>query len=313
MDSDNLKIPTFDPLMLELKLLRTGGEFLYSTFNKTHNAFHINRIEDYIPFMKAHLEKDINPFRLTVFNFMFLTQGTIKRSKGLSNYEIGNNTFFFVPAFEISTQEFISEDAKGFYCHFNLDLLSFDYKLKDLLAHFPFLNFNCNPIIRINSSSLIIILNLLERLDSEYKKGTDCKFEVIRAYLITLFVELLPFVETTSSKPDDIDYQITKQYKKALAQYIYEKQKIEDYADMIKISAQSLNKSVKSITGKRAIELLNEMILLEAKVLLKQTTLSISEITYKLGQEHISNFVRFFKTKTGISPGEFRNRANPEL
>lgn len=313
MGNEEFKIPTFDPLMLEMKLLRAGGEFLSSSVKKTHNTFHINRLEDYIPLMKAHLEKDINPFRLTVFNFMFLTQGSTRRSKGLINYEIGSNTFFFVPAFEISTQDFISEDAKGFYCHFNLDLLSFDYKLKDLLAHFPFLNFNCNPIIKIDSSTLNTILNLLERLDTEYKKGADCKFEIIRTYLITLFVELLPFVEITSSRPDDIDYQVTKNYKKALAQYIYEKQKPEDYADLLNISPDKLNKCVQNITGKKASELLNDMILLEAKVLLKQTTLSISEITYKLGQEHISNFTRFFKNKTGMTPGDFRSNFNQDI
>jgi AraC-like DNA-binding protein len=52
--------------------------------------------------------------------------------------------------------------------------------------------------------------------------------------------------------------------------------------------------------------------MLESKVLLKQTSLSISEISYKLGQFHVSNFVRLFKSKTGISPGEYRSSANDE-
>jgi AraC family transcriptional activator of pobA len=51
---------------------------------------------------------------------------------------------------------------------------------------------------------------------------------------------------------------------------------------------------------------LDEMILLEAKVLLKQTDLSISEIAYKIGEKGSSNFSRFFRTKTGVTPKEYR-------
>ncbi len=76
---------------------------------------------------------------------------------------------------------------------------------------------------------------------------------------------------------------------------------------MLKITSGRLNKCVKNITGKRVNELIQDMILLESKVLLKQTSLSISEITYKLGQKHVSNFVRLFKLKTGMSPGEYRS------
>ncbi|NSW93512.1 MAG: hypothetical protein HPY62_02255 [Bacteroidales bacterium] len=46
--------------------------------------------------------------------------------------------------------------------------------------------------------------------------------------------------------------------------------------------------------------------MLESKVLLKQTSFSISEILFSLSQIHESNFVRFFKSKPGISPGEYR-------
>ena len=54
------------------------------------------------------------------------------------------------------------------------------------------------------------------------------------------------------------------------------------------------------------------MLLLEAKVLLKQTSLSISEITFQIGRNEIADFTRFFKTKTGMNPGEYRKMVNPE-
>jgi AraC-like DNA-binding protein len=307
-------ISTFDPYKLRSKLVNAGGAHFHSYLTQAHEVFHINRIEDYIRLVKFPTQTDVQPFRLTVFNFMFLSKGTSSRSKGLIDYDFGENTFFFLPAYEITTHKFISKDAEGYYCHFNLDILTSEYKLKDLLADFPFLNFNCHPLMTVDQEMKEeIILPLLLRLETEYKKGEKCRYEILRAYLIALFTELRPFVTVTAATTQSSAYQITEQYKKALSRFIYEKQKVNDYADMLAVSPNHLNKCVKSITGQSAHDLLSEMVLLEAKVLLKQTNQSISEIAYQVGRNEVSDFVRFFKSKTGKSPGEYRKLANPSL
>jgi AraC family transcriptional regulator, transcriptional activator of pobA len=306
-------ISTFDPYKLRSKLINAGGAHFHSYITPAHEVFHINRIEDYIRLVNFPTQTDVQPFRLTVFNFMFLTKGSSLRSKGLIDYEFGENTFFFLPAYEITTHKFMSPDAEGFYCHFNLDILTSDFKLKDLLTEFPFLNFNCHPLVTISEEMREeVILPLLKRLEKEYKQGEKCRNEILRTYLITLFTELKPFVTAGNSSAQSSAYQITEQYKKALSQYIYEKQKVTDYADMLAISPNHLNKCVKSITGQSAHDILSEMILLEAKVLLKQTSMSISEIAYQIGRNELSDFVRFFKCKTGMKPGDYRKMVNPE-
>ena len=62
----------------------------------------------------------------------------------------------------------------------------------------------------------------------------------------------------------------------------------------------------KTYHRKSALELLNEMKILEAKVLLKQTSLTITEIADKLGKYEVSDFSRFFKSKTNKTPLEYR-------
>jgi AraC-like DNA-binding protein len=53
-------------------------------------------------------------------------------------------------------------------------------------------------------------------------------------------------------------------------------------------------------------EYLNLIRLTESKRLLKETTLSVSEIAYKVGYNNVTHFNRVFKEKNGISPTEFR-------
>lgn len=158
----------------------------------------------------------------------------------------------------------------------------------------------------INDEAKARIIPLLERLIAEYKAGDDCRFDILRVYLMAVFTELKAFVNYSKPNISNSAYLITEQYKKYLSQYIYEKQKTTDYAEMMAISPNHLNKCVKMTLGKSAHDLLKEMLLLEAKFLLKQSDLNISEIAFKIGRNEISDFGRFFKAQTGMSPSEYR-------
>ena len=91
---------------------------------------------------------------------------------------------------------------------------------------------------------------------------------------------------------------------------IYEKKSVQEFADYLSVSPNHLNKSVKITTGKSAHELLEEMRILEAKVLLSQTELSIGEIAFRLGKVDPSDFSRFFRAKTHLTPKQYRNNSN---
>jgi len=55
---------------------------------------------------------------------------------------------------------------------------------------------------------------------------------------------------------------------------------------------------------------IHEKLVKKAKEKLSTTELSVSEIAYQLGFEHPQSFSKFFKTKTHLSPGEFRHSFN---
>lgn len=67
-----------------------------------------------------------------------------------------------------------------------------------------------------------------------------------------------------------------------------------------------LNKCLKKTIGKSAHDLLNEMLLLEAKILLKQSNLKVAEIAFKIGKNEVTDFARFFKSHTGMRPSQSR-------
>lgn len=310
MKNKEIDIPMYDPFALINKLSGHGeGGDNFSRFHikSTSKIFHINRAEDYVRLIPSPTPTDLTPFRLTVFNFIFLTKGKSIRSKGLNRYEFSENTFFFLPAYEITTHEFIDSNYEGFYCDFSIELLTQKVSQKELFEEFPFLEFNNFPLVNIAESASKYVVSILERLLVEYTEDTNCRLDILKTYLITLFTELKPFVAKSIPTSTNAASIITEQYKKALTKYICEKNKITDYAELLSVTPNHLNKCVKKTIGKSAHDLLNEMLLLEAKVLLKQSNLKVAEIAFKIGKNEVTDFARFFKTHTGMRPTEYRN------
>lgn len=63
----------------------------------------------------------------------------------------------------------------------------------------------------------------------------------------------------------------------------------------------------KAVTGKNYVEYLNEIRILHAKELLRNTDKNITDISFEVGYKTIANFNKYFKQITGITPSKYRN------
>jgi AraC family transcriptional regulator, transcriptional activator of pobA len=295
------KIPILKPH--EIQKHHFGDLEWKPQFAAFEHLFQFNRIEN----VKDLIKFPIPPHRKMVYDFIFLTEGSSIRSKGLQEYSFSKNMFFFLPAYQITTHKMMSTDAKGFFCSFNPDILDKSFPHHTFFENFSFLTFIGNPIVEVDLATKNWVINLLERLESEYAKPEIKQFDIVSSYLFCLFNEVNQFVKTIDVSQKNAAQRITESYKNALSQHIYTKQKVTEYADLLAISPDHLGKCVRTITGKSSQELLIEMLILEAKVLIRQTNLSISEIAFKISEKNLSDFSRFFKTYTGLTPKEYRN------
>ena len=81
-----------------------------------------------------------------------------------------------------------------------------------------------------------------------------------------------------------------------------------EYAELLYITPNHLNALCKDHLGIPAGELIRNRIILEAKRLLINQDLSISEISYVLNFNDNSYFTKFFKKQVGVTPEEFRRK-----
>ncbi len=289
----NIKIPTVKPSEFDDYLFANWKAPVTSLYEN----FHVSRIEDY----KNHLKLPTPPHRRSVYFFLFITNGQVVRRKDLTKFELERDSCFCLSADQITSIDFVSQDATGFYMHFLPEIFNHPNLKVDLIKDFPFFSNWNEPHFEINDDKKI--KNLFEMLIKEHLNENK---EVLPFYLMTLLSEIKNLAQINQNKKQDASSILTYKYKNALSEFIYTKKTVSEYADYLSVTPNHLLKCVKNTTGKTAHELLDEMRILESKVLLKQTDKSISEIADAIGKEDPSDFSRFFKLKTGQTPNQYR-------
>ena len=99
---------------------------------------------------------------------------------------------------------------------------------------------------------------------------------------------------------------LMKRFKSLLEGHSHRQHSVTWYADALMITPDYLSKLIREKEGRSARSMINESIINNAKVLMKQPELSLKEISERLNFPDQSSFGRFFKTNTGHSPKEFR-------
>ena len=275
---------------------------LNNLFKKSIKEFFCLRIEDLV---KTQL-KPILPSREESHFLIFITEGSYRTKIGFKEYEIKANEILIVQAGVIFSVENIISNVKGFICHFHPNTLIGKFGNRSLILEFYFLNIGHYPVIEVKSSSKSAIINILIRLVSEFQNSIKPNADIIHSYLYTLLTELKTEFGQNLAIKQNSSYAITSQFKILVNEKVKDNLKVSDFATILKISPNHLNKSVKYITSKTASEIIDEIKLIEIKYLLYQSDLSISEISYQMGYLDPSYFTRFFKKRENVSPTDFR-------
>jgi AraC-like DNA-binding protein len=80
-----------------------------------------------------------------------------------------------------------------------------------------------------------------------------------------------------------------------------------DFASQLNVHVNHLNRAIRETTQKTTSQIIAERILQESKILLKQSTWNVTEISNALGFNEVTHFNNFFKKHIQTTPLKFRN------
>ena len=149
-----------------------------------------------------------------------------------------------------------------------------------------------------------------EQLLSALNEVQRFQYQILGAWLKLLLIYCNSACDLNSDLKLSVDNgsDLLRRYKQMLNANYSEWHNVSDYANALNVSADHLNRVVKSLSGKTAKEHIQSRIVLAAKRLIYFSSLSNKELSYQLGFSESANFSTFFKKCTGFTPSEFRKR-----
>ncbi len=293
------KIRTYDTKTFRDKFIKPEQQvdkLLKSNFGK----FFIVKVEEMIRLIKL----PVPPTRATTHTFIFLTGGEAVMTIASQTYKIYKDECLIVPAGQVFSFDNLDIN-KGYLCNFHNDIIIGKFGKTELLKEFEFLNVWGNNRISLDKKTAQHILQLLKRIYLNYSESGLQRLDTIQSNFIALLCEINQAYKPLSNSKQIQSVTITNKFKEQISLHIKGKHLVRDYASLLHITPNHLNKAVKQITDKSPTKWIDETLMLEAKVLLYQTDLSINEVATELGIFDQSYFSRLFKKYQGVTPLEF--------
>lgn len=227
--------------------------------------------------------------------------------------------FFIAPnqVFSIQIDNHITKKRSGWILLIHPDFL-WNTPLAKTIKRYEYFDYSVNEALFLSKKEEKTLNDIIENIRQEYHANID-KFskQIIISYSETLLNYSERFYNRQFITREKANHQILELLEKILADYFNSEDlitkglpSVQYIADNLNVSPKYLSGLLKVLTGQSTQQHIHEKLIEKAKEKLSTTGLSISEIAYELGFEHSQSFSRFFKTKTKLTPLEFRQSFN---
>ena len=282
--------------------------------------------------LKGFFEKEFHAYRIEEFNAIktsshrrrdFYKVSLVTKSDGILHYadrsiRIQNNALTFSNPLIPYSWERLSGTETGFFCLFTEDFINNHLKAGNL-ALSPLFKVGGTPVLIPDENKAHFFTSLFEQILREVDSDYNNKKALLQNYLQILIHESLkiPLVEGGYTK-HRIHSRISESFLQLLHLQFSDISKtdpvrfktVKEFADQLSVHPNHLNKALKQSTNKSPTQLIHETMMTEAQTLLLHTTWDVSDISHGLGFLHPSNFITFFKKRSGLTPAQFRKKAS---
>lgn len=252
-------------------------------------------------------------FRANYYSIVMISSGRGRYIVNSNFYDTKPCTIYFSNPGHVKGFE-IYEQATGFVITFAESFLK-QYVYEEIFNEFPFLIAEIVPPQYPELSIFQSFHELGTQLYLEYNSTSAYKFKIIGSLMVVL---LLKIKERFWNDNSDSSSSIVLTFKRNLEAHFRDLAagktsilyQVQDYAEAQHLHPSYLSTVIKSKTGKSVNAWISEKIVASAQAILSRSGASVQEVAYQLGFKEPGHFSRFFKKHTGITPSEFRHRAD---
>ncbi|SEW17438.1 AraC-type DNA-binding protein [Chitinophaga sp. YR573] len=241
--------------------------------------------------------------------------GQIKYGQAYYDFEEGGLAFL-KPKQIVYPPENI-ESYEGLALYFHPDFIR-NYPLGNTMNQYGFFSYDVSEALFLSAREKEVIASLFASIANELNNNIDNFSQDVLVSQIELLLNYSNrFYNRQFITRKAINHDIITALDKLLNNYFEEGNSLKNglpsvkyISTELKLSQRYLSDMLSSLTGLNTQQYIQNAIIEKAKEKLSMTNLSVSEIAYELGFEHSQSFSKLFKTKTNVSPLEFRQSFN---
>ena len=244
----------------------------------------------------------------------------VKMKYGQQPHDFDEGVLHFMSPGQVLTVEFekgMNHNPSGWMILIHPDFL-WNTPLAKTIKQYEFFNYSVNEALYLSDKEETMITAIAQNMEQEYHANID-RFsqQVIIAQLELLLTYSERFYQRQFITRKIASHQILTRLEDLISAYFDSGSLAKKGLPTVAYIAEKLNVSpgylsglLKSLTGQTTQQHLHHKLIELAKEKLSTTSLSVSEIAYELGFEHLASFSKLFKVKTNLSPLEFRAAFN---
>ncbi|KQW98852.1 AraC family transcriptional regulator [Flavobacterium sp. Root420] len=255
---------------------------------------------------------------LDFYSIALKRNANAKMRYGQQEYDFKEGVLLFISPGQVFSVEGNAElQHTGWSLLIHPDFL-WNTPLAQKIKQYEYFGYAVHEALHLSDKEEKMIITIMKNIQQEYQSNID-KFsqDVIIAQIELLLTYAERFYNRQFITRKISNHQILARLENLLEGYFnadYLSQKglptVHYIAENLNVSPNYLSGLLKLHTGQSTQQHIHNKLIEKAKEKLSTTHLSISEIAFELGFEHQQSFSKLFKTKTNVSPLEFRQSFN---
>ncbi len=254
------------------------------------------------------------PFRTDSYWVLLVTQDSITIHLNGEEQIVKENDLLIIPPHVIRQADDVEDTCKAACVAFTPDFLLGTGLSQRYIDLFDFLFNSGSMHIQLGTDDAARLMTVISMLREKNFAEGDHPFtaEVVRHFFNVFQFELAGLYHKYSNQKKavhDHKEELLWRFLALLSKHVKSERSLQFYANRLFVTPKYLTQTVKKLSGKTAGEYIDELVIVEAKILLRDPSLTIAQVADLLYFSDQFFFSKFFKRYTGITPSDFRKGA----
>jgi len=242
-------------------------------------------------------------------------QGTFRYGQYFYDFDEGG--LFFVSPNQLVESDDDNGDHSGYTLFIHPNFL-ISYPLAKKIKQYGFFSYSANEALHLSDSEKATIISIFKIMDNELQSRIDdFSQDVVISQIELLLNYSNRFYKRQFITRKAVSNDLLQKLEEVLDDYFNNEKSLSNgiptvqyLSDNLNVSPSYLSDMLRSLTGQNAQQHIHNKLIEKAKEKLSATNLTVAEIAYELGFVYSQSFSKMFKSKTEMSPLEFRQSFN---